>query len=111
MRALKALVIGMGILIVLAFGLLIYGLVKRGAGPEAPAASSTGASSTVSSGPAHPFGPVAIALPPGARIVDTRTDQGRMILQLELAGGVRRLLVLDLSNGALVGSFELTPQP
>jgi hypothetical protein len=105
MRALKALVIGMGILIVLAFGLLIYGLVKRSAGPEAAGASST------ASGPCHPFGPVAISLPPGARIVDTRTDQGRMILQLELAGGVRRLLVLDLSNGALVGSFELTPQP
>jgi hypothetical protein len=103
MRALKALVIGMGILIVLAFGLLVYGLVKRSAEPVASSAA-TGAV-------VHPYGPVAIALPPGARLVDTQASEGRLLVQLELAGGVRRVLVLDLASGALVGSIELKPQP
>jgi hypothetical protein len=110
MRALKALVIGMGILIALAFGLLVYGLVKRSAEPVSSAASGASTRGTAG-GVARPYGPVAIALPPGARLIDTQASEGRLLVQLELAGGVRRVLVLDLASGALIGSIELTPQP
>jgi len=101
MRALKALVIFMGVLILAGMGLVGYGIVKRTATPERPAPATA----------ARPYGPVEISLPSGARIARTRTSGERLIVELELAGGGERLLVLDLATGGLVGTIDLKPQP
>ena len=102
MRALKALVIVMGVLILAGMGLVGYGIVKHTAIPERPAQSAAAA---------RPYGPVELALPSGARIARTRTSGERLIVELELASGGERLLVLDLATGGLVGTIDLKPQP
>jgi len=102
MRALKALVIFMGVLILAGMGLVGYGIVKRTAIPERPAPATAAA---------RAYGPVEISLPSGARIARTRTSGERLIVELELAGGGERLLVLDLATGGLVGTIDLKPQP
>jgi hypothetical protein len=102
MRALKALVIVMGVLILAGMGLVSYGIVKRTAMPERPAQPAAAA---------RPYGPVELALPSGARIARTRTSGERLIVELELASGGERLLVLDLATGGLVGTIDLKPQP
>lgn len=101
MRALKALVIVMGVLILAGMGLVAYGIVKRAAIPERPAQQAA----------ARPYGPVEISLPSGARIARTRTSGERLIVELELASGGERLLVIDLATGGLVGTIDLKPQP
>ena len=35
----------------------------------------------------------------------------RLIVELELAGGGERLLVVELESGALLGTIDLKPQP
>lgn len=112
MRALKALVIVMGVLILAGMGLVGYGIVKRVATPERPSQPATmPTASAVSAPEARPYGPVEISLPSGARIARTRTSGERLIVELELASGGERLLVLDLATGALVGTIDLMPQP
>ena len=111
MRALKALVIVMGVLILAGMGLVAYAIVKRVAAPERVAQPAAPSALPASAAPPHPFGPVEISLPSGARIARTRTSGERLIVELELAGGGERLLVIDLATGGLVGTIDLKPQP
>ncbi len=96
MRSIQALVIVMGILIVGGMTLVGYQIVTTvGESPAAPA----------------PFGEVELALPPGARVLDMAAIDDRLVLRVEGGDGRQRLLVLDPSTGALVGTIVLTQAP
>jgi hypothetical protein len=96
MRSIQALVIVMGILIVGGMTLVGYQIVTTvGESPAAPAS----------------FGEVELALPPGARVLDMAAIDDRLVLRVEGGDGRQRLLVLDPSTGALVGTMVLTPAP
>lgn len=87
MAMLKALVIGMGVLIAAGIAVVAVTLVNRmGAG----APSSFGR----------------IELPPGARIAETHVDGKTVLLRLALADGTTRIAVYDLS-GKLVSTIEV----
>jgi hypothetical protein len=118
MRALKALVIGMGILIILGIALVGYGVYRRGQAPEPP--KPVAAQPPVPQAPAppppapsppKPYGPIAIAMPPGSRVIDSQASNGRLVVELELLDGSRRNVVVDLATGALIGTIDLKPQP
>ncbi len=96
MRSIQALVIVMGILIVGGMTLVGYQIVTTVGEPAAAHA---------------PFGEVELALPPGARVLDMAAVDDRLVLRVEAGGGRQRLLVLDPSTGALVGTMVLTPAP
>jgi hypothetical protein len=98
MRALKILVIVMGVMLVVGFAALvavIAGRVSRG-----PAATA-----------AHGFGSQAIDIPRGARIEAMTTGSDRLILALELPEGGRQLVVIDLAKGVRLGTIELHQVP
>ncbi len=96
MRSIQALVIVMGILIVGGMTLVGYQIVTTvGEPPAAPAS----------------FGEVELALPPGARVLDMAAIDDRLVLRVEGGDGRQRLLVLDPSTGALVGTIGVTPAP
>ncbi len=101
MRALKALVIGMGILILIGFAAVVVAVIQR-AGDDP---------STIRSGaPAEPvFGDVRMKLPPGAQVIGTSADGGRLIVHLKLAGGEARIVVIDLATGKRLGAIEFAP--
>ncbi len=105
MRALKALVIGMGILILIGFAAVVVAVIQRAgdSGGADPAAVRSGATAQ------RAFGDVRVSLPPGAQVIGTSTDAGRLIVHLRLAGGQARVLVIDLATGKRLGVIELAP--
>lgn len=114
MRALKALVIVMGVLIIAGIALVGYTIVKRAVSPAAPAKPAVSiaippAPPIAGSAANAPYGPVEIPVPPDARILRTHAEGGRLLVELDLAGGGERVLVIELSTGALIGSIDLKP--
>jgi hypothetical protein len=97
MQAIKALVIGMGLVLVLGIGLLGYGLYRN----AAKSSASAGAAS---------FGTVMIPSAPGAKMVDMLEADGRLAVLLEEGAG-RRIVVLDPASGGIAGTFVLAPAP
>lgn len=57
------------------------------------------------------FGEARIALPDGARVVETAATDDRLFLRLEEAGGARSILVFDLQRKALLGRIRLEEGP
>ncbi|MDX1483596.1 MAG: hypothetical protein R3229_03850 [Alphaproteobacteria bacterium] len=81
MAGLKTLVVLMGILIIVGATVVVTTIVQRGGMlAEAPARG-------------------AIALPAGAKVVETRIDGDRVLLRIRLAGGAERILVNDAKTG------------
>src|SRR5689334_13383804 len=99
MRALKILVVVMGVMLVGGFAALVVviaGRVSRG-GPAATAG--------------HGFASPPIDIPHGARIEAMTAGPDRLILALELPEGGRQLVVIDLAKGVRLGTIELHPAP
>ena len=118
MQALKAIVIFMGVLIVIGMGVVAYGLMlkfnewqaKKDAGPSpeplavtAPAAGRPVVAEVWT-------GPLAVAIPAGARVAETVVAEGQMIVRLSLADDSQRYLVFDLGTGKQIGVIELQPE-
>ena len=97
MRALKAMVIGMGVLIIVGVIVLIYALVQKSADDLAGGFV-----------PGKPTMTSSIDLPAGAEVVETRVGDQRIVLRLRLANGSGRLLILDAGTGGLIGQTDLT---
>ena len=99
MRALKILVVVMGVMLIVGFTALVVviaGRVSRG-GPAATAARG--------------FGSPAIDIPRGARVEAMTAEADRLILALELPEGGRQLVVIDLAKGVRLSTIELRPVP
>lgn len=101
MKAIKALVIFMGVLLLAGLVLLGYGLTTQlgktaGQGRQAATGSV--------------FGAVEVPLPAGARVEQVFEAGGRVVLRI-VGAGPERFVVLDPAEGAVAGSFVLTPLP
>ncbi len=107
-KAIKALVAFMGILIVAGLGLLGYGLMNAKNGAKPRAATAAAAASPAAAVMAE-FGAVAVPVPAGARVEQTLVVGERVVLRLA-GGGGERLLVLDPAAGTVTGSFVLIPE-
>jgi hypothetical protein len=105
MRGLKALVIGLGVLILAGMAVVVVTIANRIADKTAPEVL-TGPGRA----PAAPFGRSEVAIPKGARVVETTATAGRLVLRLELADGATRLLVLDPETGRESGAIDLVPR-
>ena len=95
MRFMKALVIGMGVLIVVATTVLIVLIVHRLAGPPVMAPATAG--------------PVLLDEPAGTRIVTIAPAGDRLAVQLQ-GGGPDRVLLVDPKSGAVTGRIALRAQ-
>src|SRR5690349_17585088 len=99
MRALKILVVVMGVMLIVGFAALIavvVGRVSRGGGTPAGF---------------REFASAPIDIPRGARIEAMTAGADRLILALLLPDGRRQLVVIDLAKGARLGTIELRPTP
>ena len=92
MRTLKTLVIGMGILIVVGTTIIAVMIARRGGDAASGDASITTAQ---------------IALPAGARVVETALDGDRIALRIALIGGGQRVIIIDVPTGRRVGAVDL----
>ena len=87
---LKAVVIGLGVLIVIAFVLLVVGMVTKFNGH----AASTGAQAGTR-----------YVLPTGAKIVDMQTQPGRVILRVRTGTG-EEVDIIDTQDGHLISQVK-----
>jgi Family of unknown function (DUF6476) len=94
MRAVKILVTVMGIVIVVGFGVVAAVVAGRLSRRE-------------SASTAHIFAGSAIDIPHGARIEAMTATADRLILELALPDGGRKIIVVDLATGSRLGTIEL----
>ncbi len=98
MRGLKILVVVLGVMIVVTFAVVvavIAGRLSRGG----------------SAGAGRSFADTTLDLPRGARIEAMAAGTDRLVLELALPEGGRRLVVIDLATGARLGTIELRSSP
>jgi len=96
MRALKLLVIFLGLLLVVGVAALAVGVVYR-----------------MQRLPTHQPAALAsrIELPPGAKLGTTEVANGRLVVRIDLPGGGGEILLFDLASGARLGTIEIAPAP
>jgi hypothetical protein len=98
MRALKILVAVMGVMILVTFTaivIVIAGRMPHGSGNP----------------PLQPFAAAPIDLPAGARIETMSVGSDRLVLDIVRADGERRLVIIDLATGRLLGAIPLRSAP
>ena len=101
MRALKALVIVMGLLIVVGVVAVAATIAYRlGRLAEAPAVAGPGG-----------FAAVELAIPEGCRAVEAAPAGERLVLRLGDGRQCNRILIVDMNSGALLGRLDLVPAP
>ena len=128
MQALKGLVAGMAILIVVAMTLIAYGLYRKVDDPDFKFFSLGGdaPSQRASQPPAVPapatdpaampaitlkaFGDVMLSLPRGCTISAVSGDGSRIFLKIGPVGPeCERVIVVDAANGSLLGPLRASP--
>lgn len=95
MRALKILVVVMGVLLVGGLATLIVVIAGRVANRQAAAPS------------VPPFTAAPLDLPAGARIETIAVGADRLVLDIILPDGNRELVLIDLASGRRLGSIPL----
>ncbi len=110
MRALKTIVITLGALVILAFGLLVYGLSQNWHRLSMPAQPAAPRLIEGAKTPAATWGHVGLGQPADSRI-ESVTPAGSLIVVQVVSGGDERLVVLDPASGAVVGTFGVTDKP
>lgn len=107
MRILTALVVGLGILIVAAAGLLAYGIFTRARAPGPEAAFPIGT-----------FGALALDLPEGCAIKSITATGDNLMIHAQSAGSPNtpsscdRIVVVDLAKGRVLGRVDArNPRP
>ena len=99
MRALKILVIVMAVVILAGSATLIVLIAGRLSG------SGRGAA------PAQPFAAAPIELPAGARVETMSQGGDRLVVDIVLPDGNRRLVIIDLATGRQLGAIPLRTAP
>jgi hypothetical protein len=114
MRALKVLVIVMGVLLVAGIVALGFAVQYRTNHPR-PAPTGSPATTAPDIGPA--IGSAAGApramtldLPQGARVVGAEASGDRLVVRVELGGGSAELIIVNLATGAPVATLTLRPK-
>ena len=107
MRALKVLVIVMGVLLVagvigLGFAVQYRLNHPRQTPPSGPPAAAIG--------PVGRPSAMTLDLPPGARVIGSEASGDRLVVRVELAGGSEELIIVNLVTGAPVATVTLRPQ-
>jgi hypothetical protein len=100
MRALKILVVVMGVMLVGGTAALIAAIIDR-ASRHTPTASAPPSS--------RGFGHAAVTLPPGARVVTAELAGDRILVRLAREEGGEALIIIDAKSGAPLGTIDLLP--
>lgn len=107
MRALKAVVIVLGVLILAGTTILVVTIIRRAQRLGEPRPVEI----TAPVGPPRGFDTARVKLPPGSEVVETRAAGERLVLRVRLPGGEERLILLDMGSGAVTGTIVLEPAP
>ena len=98
MRALKVLVVVMGVLLVAGFAVVVATIMSRMGQRSTP---------TVAAAHLASFGNTSVTLPANSLVMETQGAGDRILLRLDLADGTEMLLVLDAATGTELGRIKL----
>lgn len=110
MKAVKSLVVFMGVLLVLGLALLGYGMYSKSSRmvkPSAPVAASAPAPVAPVSVAVGPFSPVALGQPSGSVIAGMQWNGALLALHIKDGGLPDRVVVVNTANGSLSGEISL----
>ena len=96
---LKAVVIGLGVLILLGVALIGYKMIGR--------AGDVSGDVVVAS--SDPYSDASVALPAGSRVVAMTAEGDRLSLLVEDGDGRQRVMTIDARSGAVLGILTLEP--
>jgi len=99
MRALKVLVVVMGVLLVAGFAVVVVTIMSRIGQRATPPATATARP--------VPFGNTSVMLPADSLVMEVQGAGDRIFLRLDLANGTEMLLVLDAATGTELGRIKL----
>ena len=102
MRALKVLVVVMGVLLVAGFAVVVATIMSRLSQRATPSVVATTAAM-------HPvaFGTTTVVLPADALVMEVQGVGDRILLRLDLRDSTEMLVVLDAATGAELGRIKL----
>jgi hypothetical protein len=106
MRALKVLVVVMGVLLVAGIIALGFAVQYRINHPRQAARVAAGPAI----GPAGAATAMTLDLPPGAKVVGAEASGDRLVVRVELATGGEELIIVNLVTGAPVATVTLRPR-
>jgi hypothetical protein len=117
MQALKSLVIFLGVLIVIGMGVLAYGIMLKFEEWQAKKDREVVSAPLVEVAPSGSVPVVAevwtgdlnVAVPAGARVVETVVADGQLVVRLSLPDDSQRYLIFDLGTGKQIGTIALQP--
>ena len=103
----KAVVIGLGVLILVALGVIVVTVASRLESSKATVAATAPASpGTAAPSLGAGYGVKDVEIPPGARIVSVRVVGPRLLFDVAGPGPKRALVVYDLDSGKQLGTIE-----
>ena len=108
---LKTVVIVLGVLIIIAFAVMVGTIINRLNGMVADDAVSLPAAGQ--STDSLSFGNIRVAIPAGYRVAGAEAAGRRLVVRLEPGSdgsGEARILVFDLATGVRLGSFTFEPE-
>ena len=100
MRALKVLVVVMGVLLVAGLAVVVVTIMSRMTQRATPPAASVAARGA-------PFGTATVTLPADSLVMEVQGAGDRILLRLDLSDGSEMLLVLDAATGTELGRIRL----
>ena len=113
---LKFIVIGLGVLIALALGLLVYGLIKTSENPDwrlfGNAKTAKAPTTAAAPPPAQLAPPVSVSgdielnLPTGCEITDVRPASAQVFILTGPVGVCGQVLIIDARTGAVSGRIK-----
>lgn len=95
-RALKVIVIILGVLIAVSLAILIVVVFQRVVAPS----GSSSRNEPVTA---------AVDLPAGARVITMTSEDDTLLLLVETPGGRQQVITVDRRNGAVLGTLDLIP--
>ncbi len=96
----KAVVIGLGFVIVGLVVVLVWGSSNKVGKVSTPATTAS----------ADKLADVAVALPAGGHIAAMTGDGDRLSLLVDLPGGAQTIMTVDRATGEVLGTLELVPR-
>lgn len=114
MKAIKTLVVFMGVLLVAGLALLGYGMyskagrvVKPSATAQAPVTPGPVIASAPNSAAVAAFAPLALNQPAGSQIAATQWNGSLLAVTVTGGGPADRVVIVDLANAAVLGTVSL----
>ena len=109
LKGLKVLVVVLGVLIVVLFGVLVAGMISRigglGKSPE-PDTDASAVPATAAEAVA-PFGAASLRRPPGAELKDVMTSGGLLFFHFHAVDGQDTVVVFDPARRATIGEVAV----